>query len=105
MPEQKHTPLPYISHIDYDKSSIVLSDNEDHKRRVIAYSLTQPNAEFIVRACNAHYDLVAALKSAKELVLGLSSKFPDADERFNGEWASYRDEFYAALKKAEGGYS
>lgn len=47
-------------------------------------------------------DMLAALHSARTLVNDLCSKLPDHADRFNGVWASFRDEFDTAIAKAEG---
>ncbi len=64
---QKHTPTPWeVSYYDYDNNGpIYCIENvtrsttpEEHKA----------NAEFIVRACNAHDDLVEALKYSRKFI-------------------------------------
>lgn len=47
-------------------------------------------------------DLLVALHSARDLIDDLGLKFPDADQKFDGTWASYRDEFDTVIDKAEG---
>ena len=56
---------------------------------------------------NAHLiasapDMLAALRSARTLINDLCTKHPDDADRFNGVWASFRDEIDAAIAKAEG---
>lgn len=75
--DTKHTPTPWhsISHswahtsIIADASTIALLDIEDEAtedNQEELEALKVANAEFIVRACNAHDQLVAAVKLAKE---------------------------------------
>lgn len=100
--ERMHTPTPYVSHVDFDKSHIILSDNEHHKRRVIAYSLTEPNAEFIVRACNSHYELIEALETAATVIDIIFDRTPIALKRFSGDWYAIELKIKEALAKAKG---
>jgi len=59
----KHTALPWEEHdyyvSDKDGNTIALTDNGDPEK----FEIHQANAEFIVRACNSHYDLLEALKT------------------------------------------
>jgi hypothetical protein len=67
----KHTPLPWRYQ---DDDTFDLLDN----KRIVGANLISPalvfgglareseaNAEFIVRACNAHYEMLEALKSVR----------------------------------------
>ena len=54
----------------------------------------EANAEFIVRACNSHYDLLEACEMMLRLIEG-----ENLDEKFDGETEVLRD----AIAKAEGG--
>jgi len=57
------------------------------------------NAEFAVRACNAHDDFVAALKKAERL-LPLACQCPDHEDEGECEACSALHEVKAALAKA-----
>ncbi len=57
--ERKHTPLPWIS-----KENMIYGEFDD-TGQTIAYvrgDNQEANADFIVRACNYHYDLLAGCK-------------------------------------------
>ena len=41
---------------------------KDKKGNLLADVANKANAEFIIRACNCHYDLLTALKFAKSVV-------------------------------------
>lgn len=71
MSDTKHTPGPWqVSHIRSVVGTIIWrndgnEDNTGHAR--ICRNVTNPaDAEFIVRACNSHDQLVAALQAARE---------------------------------------
>ena len=74
------------SHIGRSESS-VLSEKE-----VIA------NARLMA----ASPKMLDALLSARKLIDDLGGDFPDHDNKFNGMWASYRDEFEDAIEAATG---
>jgi hypothetical protein len=76
---QRHTPTPW--HID--EHGDIRCENDSVICDLAGYSDAKENAEFIVRACNAHDDLVAITKAAKAF--------------FPGSWHSDID---AALAKA-----
>ncbi|MCE7073667.1 hypothetical protein LZG74_25380 [Dyadobacter sp. CY327] len=75
-----HTPLPWeLKELEVKEEPLTLHaiDPKNNRRFCIATiwgedcdtevtSMSQANAEFIHRACNAHYDLVSALYLAKE---------------------------------------
>lgn len=75
--ENKHTPTPYYaihgdgfsticnSLVVGQKSSVVARIKNDVSLRPLM-PIDRANAEFIVRACNAHDDLVEALKLARD---------------------------------------
>lgn len=89
MSEQKHTELPWA------KKSFV--DNRKHggehhtylvtPQRGVYGTLFEADASFIVRACNAHYDLLEALKYVRRLPRGIDHDVDFVD---------------AAIAKAEG---
>lgn len=61
------------------------------------------NAEFIIRAVNAHDDLLAALKSAYELLEHAYAYNSKIGDRLHTEHPRVWNECLAAIKKAEAG--
>ena len=73
----KHTPLPWLA--DNGDSEVwgIFDDNGAELAYLIKLPSIEPskefdeskaNAEFIVRACNCHYDLLDSLKFAKSVI-------------------------------------
>lgn len=84
-----------------------LEDSDGDGRNWSAGGSPEANAAFIVRACNAHDELVAALKATAG---ALQSSASERDRiKFTGQWAnlglrtigSILDDAQAALAKAE----
>lgn len=108
----KHTPLPWHVFSNY-KGGIPLSVGSLHSPRgsvTIARidwlgsnskelddstGIIKADAEFIVRACNTHYDLVNACKEAVKALTSNCAWLPD-------EYQTAFRECEAAIKKAEG---
>lgn len=95
---QKHTPTPWL--LDgFD----ICHHTGPATIHVIAKTSTpvegdeQANAEFIVRACNAHYDLVEALQT-----VGLSYELAIQSGAVKDDDGSIGEMVDAALKKAKG---
>lgn len=64
----KHTALPWQI-LDFPKESEIQSkDNDIVCKFYHIYSNWPNDIEFIVRACNSHYDLLEALKFAKSVI-------------------------------------
>ncbi|TQX91264.1 hypothetical protein EQW76_00545 [Rhizobium sp. rho-13.1] len=62
-------------------------------------ALRGADAEFIVRACNAHYDLLAGIKHLSEVYDGIWAKMSDGEMALVREaWATVE----ASVAKAEG---
>jgi len=100
--EPKHTPLPWFNETECLIPRIygpghcpVASSNIPIKE------IDEANAEFIVRACNAHYELVEALEQAMGWAAGYPLKGPgNSADRIVAEQVYRQAE--AALKKAKG---
>jgi len=70
MSEQKHTPLPWKIGLNPEVEGMEIDIYGADRLRIctfpfstgdeVADSVTEEDAEFIVRACNSHYDLLAA---------------------------------------------
>lgn len=61
MTETKHTPTPYFSAKDFDGTWSVMINavtSIGQRQFSVATKMTKNDAEFIVRACNSHDDLV-----------------------------------------------
>lgn len=67
-----HTPTPW-RHVllDVDTSEVVGSDNSTvcSNEEYYPHSVSEEDMKFIVRACNAHDDLLAALERARDNLL------------------------------------
>lgn len=121
--EVKHTPLPYIvseisvkapNGVKYSKLAIVSEtevDNLSGQKLVLAemrYKAStseevQSTTEFIVRACNSHYELLEALET---LVNIIEENKKDSDKKFHNLkmlFGAYEIKpALAAIKKAKG---
>ena len=63
----KHTPLPWTAEVHHivSRDTDGIARNNDNSSVAVAHGPDkESNAAFIVRACNAHDELVAALESA-----------------------------------------
>lgn len=107
--EIKHTPLPWNLKNHHDQNVIYgLENNQCTMEFCVAVvncddrtnSENKANAEFIVRACNAHYQLLEALKA----LCGMQVKGHDLIDRlqFSQEGRIVLDKIEAAIAKAEG---
>jgi hypothetical protein len=67
--EQKHSPLPWRISNQGDKFSIKSRDE-----LFIVSQLGMANAQFIVRACNAHEELLEAMKKVEEMIYDSDNK-------------------------------
>lgn len=89
MSEMKHTPLPwevcngidiypvgdiaarhYVADCDPDGACLadMALDVGEHPHTDSTYEMKKANAEFIVRACNSHYDLLDAVQRAEAMI-------------------------------------
>jgi len=73
---------------------------EEYKREL---AKAEANAAFIVRAVNAHEELLEAAKMAKEFIERFKSCVPDWAERMKCSQEGYTTRLEAAILKAEGG--
>jgi hypothetical protein len=89
---QAHTPLPWSTHQShvYAPDGAILAQVHNPGSKCTDYPLVA-NAEFIVRACNSHYELIEAL----EPLVGAATARALAGE-------AYIDDARAALAKARG---
>lgn len=98
----QHSPLPW--RVEDDNSIYCTRPDEgpwySHVAEVESVSGDMPdciNAQFIVTACNAHYDLVAALEACVEELEILADMYPKGRHRADSLTAAR-----AALAKAKG---
>lgn len=72
MTTPKHSPLPLCVCEDNAKRTLIVATNKDGMMAAQAYGDTleeaEANAEFIVRACNSHYELIRHLENAMVLL-------------------------------------
>jgi len=98
----EHTPLPWhVVTIDGSIGSVEASDGSAVAQAQMRGTLRCPdnderraNAEFIVRACNSHGDLLEAL----EMLMPLEPSRYESDSYDRGMWENAR----AAIAKAKG---
>jgi len=64
----------------------------------ISDATAKANAAFIVRACNAHADLLEALRMCAHFIENVSESTPDRTERF----FACRESWRRAIARAEG---
>ena len=72
----KITALPWYTEEHNNKSDVLVSNDDFQIAVCLAHPIhgeAQANAEFIVRACNAHDDLVKALQATKKRISHLSA--------------------------------
>ena len=67
-----------------------------------AYANSEANAEFIVRACNSHDELVKALEYALADLEGIMPEYEPSGDREHPGWQTIKD-IKAAIAKAKGG--
>jgi hypothetical protein len=94
----KHTPLPWHFQDEYIRAD---SENMDDSGNIVADVYVKPssthddimqaNAAFIVRACNSHYEMLAALKGMLSIA-----------DRYTGVCLKEIDNARAAIAKAKG---
>lgn len=77
--EQKHTPLPY----HHWTGGKIISDNHDAGEyygwygKPVVQANNPETAEFIVRACNSHYELLKIIRKAAEDLKDAESLYDD----------------------------
>ena len=97
-----HSPLPWRIEVHPDNDVTYIRPAGDGDFWVDAMPMYHDgrNAEFIVRACNTHGDLLAALKEAR---IFIAKDYPDSS-RAAGNWPTVTpviDRIDAAIAKAE----
>lgn len=103
--ERKHTPTPWHQTDNEHPRAIGFIYAADKYMVADTYGMRHPakeNAKFIVRACNAHYDLIEGLLIAKNLIEIVFDRTPVALQRFSGDWVAIEQKLNAALAKAKG---
>lgn len=105
-PATKHTPTPWAAFTD-DTTDV----NKPHTNIVAfsprtacvlslpGYDKTNPNIQFIIRAVNAHADLLAACEDAIETIQWLHRSYAEVETTWEEDTESIR----AAIAKAGGG--
>ncbi len=91
--EQKHTELPWNF---YEGAEYYLINSGNITRICVAdikreFANAEANAQFIVKACNSHYELLEALKKAKS-ILGI----------WENDYEEIKKIIEQAIQKAEG---
>lgn len=85
----KHTPLPWKSEVPPSSCftcRAIRGENGEYIAKIGHMDFSQgvfedvANAEFIVRACNSHYELVEALKQAEIAIFNARNEAAKADE-------------------------
>lgn len=118
MEDKKHTPLPYsVPSDDYSQGVYIGGDvlaeganDFGNTHALMATTSTtgcsnlqrRCNAEFIVRACNSHYELLEALRE----IYNNASDCPASEGLKNDSWiaAKAKEIAIAAIAKAEGNH-
>jgi len=76
----EHTPTPWIHSdpidVDKDRLWILGPKRQEPGRALVAREVTVPDASLILRAVNAHAELVAALQSAATVYAGMAGGEP-----------------------------
>jgi len=96
--EKKHAPLPYRYSDSLEEFGIVWAGNQalfDASSNNLDSDTQRANAEFIVRACNSHYELLELVKDYKSL---LFSDYVGSRDYSGGQLGKCE----AAISKAEG---
>lgn len=84
----KHTPTPWhVVNGTQIRDELMPFDKDESWTALIATAASEHDSEFIVRACNSHDQLVAALKDAKILLELNGVDLKDAADYGNGEHA------------------
>lgn len=91
----KHTPLPWFYEQVHKEGYFKITRDDGEDTHKVASGLSQSDAAFIVRACNSHYDLIAALE-------GLTSWCEGYEIAENPIALKYIEKARAALSKAKG---
>lgn len=81
---QKHTPTPYYFSPECENWRAAIKAVNGKKEYVVTFldnlsisgydNQLEANAEFIVRACNSHYDLISELEYAAKVSLNQGDK-------------------------------
>ena len=96
-----HTPVPWLVH-EWGKGCTIVEAQVRvtekpgilmQGQRALAKELTRANAEFIVRACNAHDELLAALERLLEATGGCDFR-DNANDEISGPCMGLADPMY-----------
>jgi hypothetical protein len=68
--EIKHTPTPWIADLE---AGAIFRIEGNEEIQVADISAKDEDLEFIVRACNAHEDVLVALRSARDELVSLNN--------------------------------
>lgn len=100
--QSKHTPLPWKVYYAKNNGQVILGTGEENGCAIQNHSgafwrdddEAKANAEFVVRACNSHYELLEALECLLD----------KADKEWGKSlvWRVTRDEARLAIAKAKG---
>jgi len=109
--ERKHTPTPWrwvswgerISIDAKENAGIATINPQGDADKGIPCRIDRANTDFIVRACNSHDDLLAALKESLDQIEYLRRQLTDRKRRFVAATTNRVVEIgLDALKKARG---
>lgn len=100
MPTPSHTPIPWKRGIRPDDGTVYVAKDGVALADIFgAPELAQADADFIARACNAHYDLLAALAAC---VVALQLESTRALAPYEDAYGPLRATARAAIQRAKG---
>ena len=98
----KHIPGPWTLNVDLKFPRVATIVGPQGKDIEIIAAISNETEMATLRLIAAAPDLLSAIKNARHFIDELAEEFPSHPDKFNGTWASYRDEFDAVIAKAEG---
>ena len=96
--ETKHTPLPWI-YKHREACGFICAGKHDTSFLPEIPGSSREDAEFIVKACNSHYELLEECEKAYKVMSELSKTLPIKDAK---KLATRADIFNLAIQKAKG---
>lgn len=114
MKKSKHTKLPWKVYYAKNNGQIVLGIGEEDGQAITNHSgafwreddEAKANSEFVVHACNNHYEMLEALEAADELIgklaLGINTESFEVGAYIKNALCSYQDQVQTAIRKAKG---